>query len=410
MKDGLYTPTGIPKFWYNLVPDLENKFGLSLPPLLDPDAKDSKMSWQKLAKTLPEEMARQELGQGIYGFASHIRIPSEIMALYETWRPTPLVRAKKLEEFMGLDKVRIFFKREDTNQIGSYKLNSSYVQAHYAQKEGVKEFIGDTGPGNWGMGMAIACKEFKIPATIYMEQKNYDAKIDKVRVMERFGAQVRPIQTHEGTIASSLSVAAKHVHGSVNRDKKLSLGCLTGYSALHNTVIGLELRNQFQQQGITPYALTSVVGGGSSFSGFTFPFVKDHRDTRFVAVESTNMPSFTKGKYIYEHPDTEGLFPLSKMFTVGAKFKPESMAASGLGYHGKNPILSMLVNEHFVEAVAYADEEISGIQKLFEDIEGIKPAAESCYAIKSAMDLARQVNGEEKDIVFLLSGNGYALG
>jgi predicted alternative tryptophan synthase beta-subunit len=313
-----------------------------------------------------------------------------------------------LEKDLGLKKVKIYFKREDVNEIGSYKLNSSYVQAYYAAQEGIKEFIGDTGPGNWGMGMAVACKEFGIPAVIYMEKGNYDLKKDKVRVMEKYGATVAPITTQQGTIAASISVALKHVR----RDprNKLSLGCLTAYSALHNTVIGMELKRQLEQENIVPDAMLSVVGGGSSFSGLVFPFIKDYsKKTEFIAVESASVPSFTKGEYRYENPDLIGLMPRSKMYTLGVSFVPKKLGASGLNYHGKNPLLSLLVNKGVIKAVAYPNEEVDQMQSYFEKVEGIKPAAESCYAIKGAIEKAKEFNGQEKTIVFLITGNGNSL-
>ena len=230
-----------PKNWYNAVPFIKRELGFDIPPLLDPHTAKP-MNWQELAKTLPTELAKQELGVGIYETDEYIPVPKEIHDLYKTYRPTPLVRAHGLEKGIGIEKVKIFYKREDVNKIGSYKLNSSYVQAYYAKQDGVKEFIGDTGPGNWGMGMAVAAQEFGIPAVIYMEKANYDAKIDKVRVMEKYGAIVKPITTKEGTIAASISVALKHVNADPRN--KLSLGCLTAYSALHNSLIFLYLQNQ----------------------------------------------------------------------------------------------------------------------------------------------------------------------
>ena len=366
------------------------------------------MDWKKLAKTLPEELAKQELGVGTYKTDEYIPIPDVILDLYRRYRPTPLVRAERLEKALGTSRVRIYFKREDRNEIGSYKLNSSYAQSYYAKQEGVKEFIGDTGPGNWGMGMAVACKEFGIPAMIYMEQKNYDQKMDKVRVMEKFGARVIPISTKEGTIAASISVALEHV----GRDpkNKLSLGCLTAYSALHNTVIGMELREQLGARGIIPDALISVVGGGSSFSGLIFPFVKEYRDrTEFIAIESESVASFTRGEYRYENPDLVCLMPRAKMYTLGVHFVPEHLGASGLNYHGKNPLLSLLVNQGIVRAQAYPGGEVDQLQRYFEEIEGIKPAAESCYAITGAIETAKQLDGQDKTVVFLLTGNGNSL-
>ncbi len=361
------------------------------------------MQWEKLGKTLPVELAKQELNVGQYNEKEYIQIPEAVLKFYKTFRPTPLIRAEKLEKDLGLDKVKIYIKREDVNRIGSYKLNSSYVQAAYAKAEGVELLVGDTGPGNWGMGMALACHEFGIPAEIYMEKKNYDQKYDKVKVMESFGAKVVPVTTKEGTIASGISVALRRVRE--NSKYKLSLGCLTAYSALHNTVLGVELKKQLEDANITPDALVGVVGGGSSFSGLVFPFISQHEKILLLAVESASVPSFTKGEYRYENPDIARLMPRAKMYTLGNDFVPKELGASGLNYHGKNPLLSLLVNKGLVKAKSYDNKEVDPIQDYFEKVEGIKPAAESCYAIKGAIELAKEWNGQDKTIVFSLTGN-----
>jgi tryptophan synthase beta chain len=278
----------------------------------------------------------------------------------------------------------------------------------------LKELVGDTGPGNWGMGMAVACKEFGIPAHIYMEKSNYLDKIDKVRVMEKFGANVIPVSTDQGTIAASLSLAVTHVLK--DEGNRLSLGCLTAYSALHNTVIGMELLEQLDANNIIPDAVLSVVGGGSSFSGLIFPLLKEDRfrgKTEFIAVESESVPSFSQGKYRYENPDLIGLMPRAKMFTLGNEFVPsKTLGASGLNYHGKNHLLSLLVEEGFVKAVAYPHEEVDPVQKYFEEVEGILPASESCYAVKGAIEKAKELDRtatRKKTVVFCLTGNGNSL-
>ena len=406
MEKVQYAPNGVPQYWFNIVPFIEHDLGLEIPPLLDPETGDG-MSWEKLGKTLPVELAKQELNIGEYREKRFIEIPDTVLKFYNTFRPTPLVRAEKLEKELNLSKVKIYFKREDVNRIGSYKLNSSYVQAYYAKEEGVKLLVGDTGPGNWGMGMALACHDFELPAEIFMEKKNYDQKYDKVQVMEKFGAKVIPVTTKEGTIASGISIAIRRVRE--NPKYKLSLGCLTAYSALHNTVLGMEIKKQLEDAGIVPDALIGVVGGGSSFSGFVFPFIADFQKILLLAIESASVPSFTKGEYRYENPDLARLMPRAKMYTLGNDFVPKELGASGLNYHGKNPLLSLLVNQGLVKAKAYDNKEVDPIQDYFEKVEGIKPAAESCYAIKGAIELAKEWNGQEKTIIFSLTGNGNSL-
>jgi tryptophan synthase beta chain len=402
-----YTPGGVPKSFYNIVPFLEQDLHLSVPPCLDSQTKQP-MSLDKLAAILPLEMARQELNDGEYCRRLYLDIPERVIELYELYRPTPLVRAYKLEQALGLRNVRLLYKREDANGIGSYKLNSSYVQAFYAKQQGVNEFIGDTGPGNWGMGMAVACREFGIPAVIYMERRNYDQKIDKVHMMERYGARVVPITTEQGTIASSISVAIEHVRSDPNN--RLSLGCLTAYSALHNTIIGLELKKQLKDQQVHPDVMVSVCGGGSSFSGFVFPFIESHSArTEFLAVESASVPSFTTGVYRYENPDLIGLMPRTKMYTLGVNFVPEEFVAGGLNYHGKNPLLSLLVHERIVRPVCYPHADVEYCQDLLARTEGVRPAPESCYAVHGAIQRARELDGQNKTVVFLLTGNAHSL-
>ncbi|MBI4043588.1 MAG: pyridoxal-phosphate dependent enzyme [Candidatus Diapherotrites archaeon] len=398
----------IPTHWYNVIPFLRDELGLDIPPLRDPKT-NNKMSLADLRTILPNELAKQELGVGEYSTKSLICIPHPIRKLYAKWRPTPVIRAHKLEKCLSLNTVRIFYKREDKSPINSYKLNSSFAQAYYAKKEGVTEFIGDTGPGNWGLGMALACKTFNLSCTIYMERKNYERHLDKVRHMKQLGATVVPIYTKKGTIAASLSKAIQHV--SKNKTNKLSLGCLTVYSALHNTVIGQELKLQLRKLKIEPDALVGVVGGGSSFSGFVFPLMKNYLGkTDFIAVESAEVPSFTRGKYRYENPDLLGLMPRTKMYTLGNQFEPRKLGASGLNYHGKNHLLSLLVHEKYIKAVSFNPKEVDYLQRLFYEVEGIRPAAESCYAIKGAIEKAKQWDGQDKTIVLSLTGNAEPLG
>jgi len=394
----------VPTHWYNIVPFIEKKLGYKVPFLLDPKT-HKPMKAEHLAKFLPLELAKQELGsEGMYTKKEYILVPKPVLDLYKTYRPSPLIRARKLEKYLKLEKVKLYYKREDKNIIGSYKLNSSYPQAYYAKSEDVKIFVADTGPGNWGMGMALACKKFGVTAIIYMEEDNYKKKMHKVKVMERLGAEVIPIKTKHGTIAASLSEAMKIVN--LHPKNKLCLGCLTAYSALHNTIIGLELKKQLKEKNIKPDALIGVVGGGSSFSGLVFPFIKDYMGkTEFIAVESTSVPSFSKGEYRYENPDLLGLMPRAKMYTLGNDFVPEKLGASGLNYHGKNPLLSLLVHKKVITAVPYSHKEVDPVQALFKRIEGFKPAAESCYAIKGAIEKAREWNGQEKTIVFTITGN-----
>jgi predicted alternative tryptophan synthase beta-subunit len=225
--------------------------------------------------------------------------------------------------------------------------------------------------------------------------------------MEKFGAKVIPVTTKEGTVAANLSVALRRVRE--NPKYKLSLGCLTAYSALHNTVMGMEVKKQFHDLNIQPDALVGVVGGGSSFSGFAFPFIDQAPKLLLLAIESASVPSFTAGEYRYENPDTANLMPRAKMYTLGNHFMPKELGASGLNYHGKNPLLSLLVNHGLVTARAYSNQDVDPIQDYFASIEEVTPAAESCYSVKGAIELAKEWNGEEKTIVFSITGNAHSL-
>lgn len=386
-------------YWLNIAPRLKEE-GLEIPEILDPKTGE-KLDSEYLKRILPEELVLQELSTGRYEHDSMIEIPKPVLELYETYRPTPLERAESLEKEFCIKGVRIFFKREDANEIGSYKLNSSYAQAYYASQEGANELVADTGPGNWGLGMAVACRHFRIPLTVYMEERNYTKRKEKVRQMKELGAKIIPVQTKEGTIAASLSIAVGHV---MNHPRnRLSLGCLSAYSALHNTVIGLELKDQLDEIGIRPDALIGVVGGGSSFSGLSFPFINS--DTELIAVESSSVPSFTKGEYRYENPDVLGLMPRVKMYTLGNRYTPSNMESGGLNYHGKNPLLSLLVHQGRVKPVAYDALGINDLQNYFQKTQGILASSESCYAIKGALDWAKIHNGESRNIVFLLTGS-----
>lgn len=402
----MHVSSELPNYWFNVTPYLEKVLKFSIPPLLDPRT-GKQMNWETLAESLPSELAKIELSQGVYKSEELIEIPNQVLELYKNYRPTPLVRAHELEKMLNLSAVKLFYKREDLNEIGSYKLNSSYPQAYYAKQDSTTELIADTGPGNWGLGMALAARHFDIPLTIYMEQENYNLKISKVLKMQQFGASVIPIKTPEGTTASSISIAMQHVHR--NATNKLSLGCLASYSALHNTIIGLELSKQLELLEIKPDIIVGVVGGGSSFSGLVFPFIKRHKEIIFMAIESESVPSFTKGIYQYENPDTVGLMPRAMMYTLGNKFIPKSLNASGLNYHGKNPLLSLLVNKGIVQAKAYPDHEVANIQELFKRTEGISAATESCFAIKGAIELAKRYNKQNKNIIFTITGNTNSL-
>ncbi|OGL88519.1 TrpB-like pyridoxal-phosphate dependent enzyme [Candidatus Uhrbacteria bacterium RIFCSPLOWO2_02_FULL_51_9] len=409
----------LPKYWYNIIPSLPEK----LFPPIDSETKKP-VKTEKLLNIVPKELINQELILGKYKSEEFIPIPDEILNLYKIFRPTPLVRAFRLEKFLKTP-AKIFYKREDVSPIGSHKLNTAFAQAYYAKKEGAETLITDTGAGQWGSAVALASKFFGLKSIVYMVRQSYEDKPYRVTMMRLFGAEVIPSpsnKTKAGKIAlknkenisGSLGIGMSEAVETVMKDKnaRLSLGCMSNYAVLHQTIIGMEVKKQLETIGITPDIMIGCVGGGSNFAGFIYPFVKDKINkkikTEFLAVESKAVPTFGKGEYKYDFQDFLEYLPMIKMYTLGHKFVPPKIHAGGLRYHGKTPTLSLLVNRGIVKTKSYDQKEVLEAGKLFAETEGIIPAPESSHAIKAVLDEAIKCKktNQEKTIIFNLSGHG----
>lgn len=408
----------LPRCWYNIIPNLPEK----LPPPIDSEKKTVKP--EKLLNIIPRELIDQELILGKYQSEEFISIPEDILDLYRIFRPTPLVRAFRLEKFLKTP-AQIFYKREDVSPIGSHKLNTAFAQAFYAKKEGVKTLITDTGAGQWGSAVALACKFFGLKSIVYMVRKSYEDKPYRVTMMRLFGAEVIPSPSdktiagknalkNKENISGSLGIGMSEAVETVMKDKnaRLSLGCMSNYAVLHQTIIGMEVKKQLEIIGITPDIMIGCVGGGSNFAGFIYPFVKDKISkkikTEFLAVESNAVPTFGKGEYKYDFQDFLEYLPMIKMYTLGHKFVPPKIHAGGLRYHGKTPTLSLLVNKGVVKTKSYDQKQVLMAGKIFAETEGIIPAPESSHAIKAVIDEAIECKrkNNKKIIVFNLSGHG----
>jgi len=409
----------LPKYWYNIIPNLPEK----LPSPIDSETKNP-VKPEKLLNIIPRELINQELILGRYKSKEFIPIPKEILDLYRIFRPTPLVRAVRLEKFLKTP-AKIFYKREDVSPIGSHKLNTAFAQAFYAKKEGVKTLITDTGAGQWGSAVALASKFFGLKSVVYMVRKSYEDKPYRVTMMRLFGAEVIPSpsnKTNAGKIAlknkenisGSLGIGMSEAVETVMKDKnaRLSLGCMSNYAVLHQTIIGMEVRKQLENIKLTPDIMIGCVGGGSNLAGFIYPFVKDKINkkikTEFLAVESSAVPTFGKGEYKYDFQDFLEYLPMIKMYTLGHKFIPPKIHAGGLRYHGKTPTLSLLVNKGIVKTKSYDQKQVLIAGRIFAETEGIIPAPETSHAIKATIDEAIECKrkNNKKVIVFNLSGHG----
>jgi tryptophan synthase beta chain len=403
----------MPQKWYNIVPDLPKP---PAPPLHP--GTHQPIGPQDLAPLFPMELIKQEVSAEPW-----IEIPDELMQIYKIWRPTPLVRATNLEKAIKT-KARIYFKNESVSPAGSHKPNTSIAQAYYNKKEGVKRIATETGAGQWGSALAFACQIFGLECQVYMVRCSYDQKPYRRLMMQTWGATVdaspsmktdagRKINKEQPNCPGSLGMAiSEAVEDAAKReDTKYSLGSVLNHVLLHQTIIGLEVKEQLKLAGEKgPDVMVGCVGGGSNFAGFAFPFIKDKikggKDIKFLAIEPMACPTMTKGPYTYDFGDTAGMTPLVLMHTLGHTFVPSGIHAGGLRYHGNAPLLSLLVDEKIVEARAYHQIECFEAGILFARTEGIIPAPESTHAIKGAIDEARNAEAG-KVIVFNLSGHGH---
>ena len=406
----------MPKAWYNLRADMINKPA----PLIHPGTHQP-MTLEDLAPVFCEELCKQELDND----TRLIDIPDEIRDFYKMYRPSPLVRAYCLEEKLGTP-AKIYYKFEGNNTSGSHKLNSAIAQAYYAKQQGLKGVTTETGAGQWGTALSMACSYFDLDCKVFMVKVSYEQKPFRREVMRTYGADVTPspsttteigkkiLEDHPGTTGSLGCAISEAVEVATSTPGyRYVLGSVLNQVLLHQSIIGLETKAALDKYGIVPDMIIGCAGGGSNLGGLIAPFmgekIKGNADYRIVAVEPQSCPSFTRGKYAYDFCDTGMVCPLAKMYTLGSGFIPAANHAGGLRYHGMSPVLSQLYDDGLMEAIAVPQTEVFAAAEEFARVEGILPAPESSHAIKVALDEAKKCieTGEEKTIVFGLTGTGY---
>lgn len=406
----------MPKAWYNLRADMKNKPA----PLLNPGTHQP-MTAEELAGVFCDELIEQELDDTTHFF----EIPEEIIKFYKMYRPSPLVRAYCLEKALGTP-AKIYYKFEGNNTSGSHKLNSAIAQAYYAKKQGLKGVTTETGAGQWGTALSMACSYFGIDCKVYMVKVSYEQKPFRREVMRTYGASVTPspstetevgkriLAAHPGTTGSLGCAISEAVEKATQTEGyRYVLGSVLNQVLLHQSIIGLETKAALDKYGEKADIIIGCAGGGSNLGGLISPFmgqkIKGEADYRIIAVEPASCPSFTRGKFAYDFCDTGMVCPLAKMYTLGSDFIPAPNHAGGLRYHGMNSTLSQLYDDGLMEAVSVKQTDVFEAAEKFARIEGILPAPESAHAIKVAMDEALKCkeSGEEKTIVFGLTGTGY---
>jgi len=406
----------IPKKWYNIQADLKTP----LDPPLNPQTKKP-IGPDDLKAIFPMGLIAQEVSQERY-----INIPEEVRNIYRLWRPSPLIRARRLEEALKTP-AKIYYKWEGVSPPGSHKPNSAVAQAYYNMKEGIEQIATETGAGQWGSALAFATQLFKIKCRVYMVKCSYEQKPYRRVLMENWGAEVHPSPTKltqagkqilkkypdtTGSLGIAISEAVEDA--ATHDNTNYALGSVLNHVVLHQTIIGLEMKKQFELIDKYPDILIGCVGGGSNFAGAAFPFVRDKiigkkPNLKIVSVEPLACPTLTKGEYCYDFGDSAGLTPLLKMHTLGHNFIPAAIHAGGLRYHGDSPLISKLTKEGYMEAVAYYQNEVFEAATLFARTEGFVVAPESAHAVKATIDFAKMCKrkNEKKIIVFANSGHGH---
>ena len=406
----------IPTAWYNLRADMKVKPA----PLLNP-ATHKPLSADELTPIFCEELVKQELDNDTAFFP----IPQEILDFYKMYRPSPLVRAYCLEKVLNTP-AKIYYKFEGNNTSGSHKLNSAVAQAYYAKQQGLDGVTTETGAGQWGTALSMACSFFNLACHVYMVKCSYEQKPHRREVMRTFGAEVTPspsetteagrriLQAHPGTTGSLGCAISEAVEKAVTTpNTRYVLGSVLSLVSLHQSIIGLETQAACKKYGIKPDIIIGCAGGGSNLSGLIAPFMgeqlRGEAKYRFIAVEPASCPSFTRGKYAYDFCDTGHVCPLAKMYTLGSDFIPSANHAGGLRYHGMSSILSELYAEGQMEAVAVEQTSVFAAARQFARVEGNLPAPESSHAIRVAIDEALKCKktGEAKTIIFGLTGTGF---
>lgn len=405
----------IPEAWYNVVAEMPNKPR----PMLNPATKQP-LTAEDLFPLFSEEASRQEMNTA----DTWIEIPEEVRDMYKIWRPTPLVRARGLEKALDTP-AHIYFKNESVSPVGSHKLNSAVPQAYYCKQQGVTNITTETGAGQWGAALSLAAKHFGLELAVYMVKVSYHQKPYRRSIMETYGAEViaspsmstkagRKIITdnpnYQGSLGTAISEAVELAMSTPNC--KYVLGSVLNHVALHQTVIGLEAEKQMAMAGEYPDIVIGCFGGGSNFSGISFPFMRHNfsgeRNTRFIAAEPESCPKLTRGVFQYDFGDEAGYTPLIPMLTLGHNFAPANIHAGGLRYHGAGSVVSQLKEDNLLEAVDIPQLETFAAATMFARSEGIIPAPESSHAIAAAIREAKKAKeaGESKVILFNLSGHG----
>jgi tryptophan synthase beta chain len=408
----------LPTHWYNIIPDMVGTGGPPPPPLhpgthqpIGPD---------DLAPLFPMALIAQEVSQERF-----IEIPEPVREAYKLWRPSPLYRAHRLEKALGT-RAHIYYKHEGVSPAGSHKPNTAIAQAYYNKLEGTRRLSTETGAGQWGSALALACQIFGLELKVYMVRVSYDQKPYRRSMIETWGGQVVPSPSKDtnagrkilaedpdsnGSLGIAISEAVEDA--ATREDTKYSLGSVLNHVLLHQTVVGEEALKQMAMAGEYPDVVIGCVGGGSNFAGLAFPFLRERlaggSKTRFLAAEPEACPSLTKGEYVYDFGDTAAMTPLVKMYTLGHTFMPPGIHAGGLRYHGMAPLLCELRARGYIEAEAYAQTKVFDAAVQFARSEGIIPAPESSHAILAAINEARAADeaGESRVILFNLSGHGH---
>lgn len=406
----------MPSAWYNLRADMKHKPA----PLLDP-ASHQPVTVDDLSAVFCTELARQELDSE----TAYIEIPEAIRDFYKMYRPSPLVRAYCLEEKLQTP-AKIYYKFEGNNTSGSHKLNSAIAQAYYAKEQGLKGVTTETGAGQWGTALSMACSYFDLECRVFMVKVSYEQKPFRREVMRTYGASVTPSPSMDTQIGRQILAAHPDTNGSLgcaiseavetavsSEGYRYVLGSVLNQVLLHQSVIGLETKAAMDKYGIRPDVIIGCAGGGSNLGGLIAPFMgeklRGEADYRFIAVEPASCPSLTRGVYAYDFCDTGRVTPLAKMYTLGCDFIPSPNHAGGLRYHGMSSVLSQLYDDGLMEAVSVGQTEVFDAAEQFARVEGILPAPESSHAIRVAVDEALKCKetGEEKTILFGLTGTGY---
>ena len=406
----------LPKQWYNVRADMKKKPA----PLLNP-ATGKPCTAEELSHVFCDELVKQELDET----HPYIDIPQEIQDFYKMFRPSPLVRAYFLEKKLGTP-AKIYYKFEGNNTSGSHKLNSAIAQAYYAKKQGLKGVTTETGAGQWGTALSMACSYFDLDCNVYMVKVSYEQKPFRREVMRTYGASVTPSPSNTTEVGRKILAEFPDTNGSLGcaiseaveaattkEGYRYVLGSVLAQVLLHQSIIGLEAKAAMDKYDIKPDIIIGCAGGGSNLGGLIAPFMgeklRGEADYRIIAVEPASCPSFTRGKYVYDFCDTGKVCPMAKMYTLGHDFIPSANHAGGLRYHGMSSILSQLYHDGYMEARAVEQTSVFEAAELFARCEGTLPAPESSHAIRAAIDEALKCKetGEEKTIIFGLTGTGY---